>query len=413
MTAFFLAHGIVPFVTETGTLPPSAREFLEKNSIPYEEKGHTSTALTGVDLVVLSPGVSPGLPILEKARERKIPVLSELDLASFFLEDTPLVAVTGTNGKSTTVKLIEAILTGQGLNVVSAGNIGIPLITVIDKNYDAIVVEVSSFQLEQSYRFHPHVGVLLNITPDHLDRHGTLEDYRAMKLRLFSNQTGDDYLILPHELAPGIAGAKASPIYYDQVELPPLPGTARLLPHNRSNLKAAIAAARCIIPFDPATISISALKDAFSLPYRMQIEGRVNGALVINDSKSTNAASAIAALRSIDAPIVLILGGRHKRAGYDTLAREVASRPVRVVIYGEAGAFLAEHLRIAGVNDVKIFSKFSDAVICAMDNIKPGEVLLFSPACASYDQFSSYMERGMAFSTLIRANSTFAPRGRN
>lgn len=406
VATFFLARGITPFVTDAGTLSSPAREFLEKNAIPYEERGHTLRALTGADIAIISPGVRPGIPIIAQARERGIPVLSEIDLASFFLGGTPLVAVTGTNGKSTTVKLIEVLLTEQGLNVVSAGNIGIPLITRVDERYDAIVVEVSSFQLEQSHRFHPHVGVLLNITPDHLDRHGTLENYRAVKLRLFSNQTGDDYVIVPRELAPAIAGAKARPVYYDHVALPPLPGT---LPHNRSNLQAAIAAARCIIPFNPATVSMSTLADAFSLPYRMQVEGRVNGARVINDSKSTNAASTIAALRSIDAPTVLILGGRHKRAGYDALAQEIAARPVRTVIYGEAGPFLAEHLRITGINNVKIFSEFSNAVICAMDNIKSGEVLLFSPACSSYDQFTSYIERGKSFSTLVHANPMFTP----
>ena len=412
VTAFLLSHGVEPVVTDSNRISPADKHYLDRNSVPYEDGGHTERALAGADLVVVSPGVPENVPLLAQARAQKIPIVSELDLASQFLGDIPIIAVTGTNGKSTTVKLIEAILRAQGMAAVSAGNIGTPLIAMTEDKYDALVVEVSSFQLAQSRLFHPHVGVLLNITPDHLDRHGTLSDYRAAKLRLFMNQTPDDWAVIPHGLA--IPGLRANHVFYDRIPIPVGSAFAHLFPHNRANLQAAIAAARCIIPIDANEIPYSALADAFSLPFRMQIEGEINGATVINDSKSTNAASTIAALRSVAAPVVLLLGGRHKGAGYDALANEIAVRRVRhTVVYGEAGSFLTTRLRAVGISEITQIPDFSGAVECAVNYIKSGDVLLFSPACSSYDQFKNYRERGTAFSSLIRQHQGYRPPATN
>jgi len=413
VTEFLGSHGVRPFVTDSNLLPPSAKDFLKERSVSYEEGAHTQKALQDTDLIVLSPGVSPELPILRRARERGIPILSELDLAYSGLKHTSLIAVTGTNGKSTTVKLIEAILKAQGLRVASAGNIGIPLIALAEESYDVIVVEVSSFQLEQSTAFRPHVGVILNITPDHLDRHKTIENYKKAKLRLFANQSEDDFAVIPSALSSEIGRIKAQSVYYDRMELPLLPFIDRLLPHNRENLKAALAAAERIIKFDPAFLRFSDLKDAFSLPFRMQVEGMIEGALVINDSKSTNAASTIAALRGLDRPTVLILGGRHKGEGYGKLAEKIAKSAVRkTIVYGEAAPFLAYHLKAAGISSFSLRADLRGAVLCGVDNIKSGDVLLFSPACSSYDQFQNYEERGEAFSRLIRALPSFKPASR-
>ncbi len=406
VTAFFLAHGVKPIVTDSARISPADKHYLDRNSVSYEDGGHTARALAGADLVVVSPGVPETIPLLTQARAQKIPIVSEIDLASQFLGDIPIIAVTGTNGKSTTVKLIEAILRVRGTAAASAGNIGTPLITMTGKKHDALVVEVSSFQLAQSRLFHPHVGVLLNITPDHLDRHSTLVDYRAAKLRLFMNQTQDDWAIIPYGLA--IPRVHAKHVFYDRVPIPTGPAFTHLFPHNCANLQAAIAAARCIIPIDADAIPYSALADAFSLPFRMQIEGEVNGATVINDSKSTNAASTIAALRSVAAPVVLLLGGRHKGAGYDALANEITGHRVRhTVVYGEAGAFLTTRLQAVGISEVTQIPDFSGAVECAVNYIKSGDVLLFSPACSSYDQFKNYRERGTAFSSLIRQHQGY------
>ncbi len=410
---FLLDRGVEPFVTDAGPLSAEARDFLSARSVPYEEGGHTLRVLEGTELIILSPGVDPRLPVLEEARARGLPVVSELDLAAGLLRDRPIVAVTGTNGKSTTVKLVEAILRSLGVNAVSAGNIGTPAITIVDRRYDALVLEVSSFQLEQSHALHPRVGVLLNISPDHLDRHRTMAEYEAVKLRLFANQTANDIAVLPGALSRKIEWIKAKRVHYEDVPLPTSTGFAELLPHNRANLQAAIAAAQGIIPFDPDGLRFPELEDAFSLPFRMYIEGVLGGALVVNDSKSTNAASTIAALRGFTRPVVLILGGRHKRAGYDALAREIAERGVRrTVLYGEAADYLADRLRAAGVGAFTITPDLPAAVKCAVDNIFSGGVLLFSPGCSSYDQFRNYEERGEAFSRLVRSHPRFKPTAR-
>ncbi len=410
---FLLSRGVDLFVTDAGALPAEAKDFLSSNSIRYEEEGHTDRALRDADLIVLSPGVDPRIPILEQARAQDIPIMSELDLACLFIPNVPIVAVTGTNGKSTTVKLVEAILHSQGLRAVSAGNIGTPAISLVDRRYDAIVLEVSSFQLEQSHVFHPHIGVLLNISPDHLGRHRTMAEYEATKLRLFSNQTAEDIAVLPRALSRKIEWIKAKRVHYEDVPLPASTGFTDLLPHNRANLRAAIAAAQGIVAFNPNSLRFSVLESAFSLPFRMQVEGKIDGAIVVNDSKSTNAASTIAALRGFERPVVLILGGRHKRAGYEALAREIAARNVKkVILYGEAAAYLADHLQTAGVKAFTISHDFSMAVKCAVDNISVGEVLLFSPGCSSYDQFRNYEERGAAFSRIIRAHPRFEPASR-
>lgn len=410
---FLLSRGVKPFVTDAGALPAEAKDFLSSKSVRYEEGGHTVRALEDAELIVLSPGVDPRLPILGEACDRGIPVLSEIDLAYAFLSDAPIVAVTGTNGKSTTVKLIEAILRSRGLRAVSAGNIGTPAISLVGQRYDAIVLEVSSFQLEQSHAFHPRIGVLLNISPDHLDRHRTMAEYEAAKLRLFSTQTEEDMAVLPSVLSRKFKRIRAKRVHYDDIPLLTAPGFDGLLPHNWLNLQAAIAAAQGIVPFDPRELRFSELEGAFSLPFRMHVEGTIGSALVVNDSKSTNAASTIAALRGFERPVVLILGGRHKRAGYGGLAREIAGRNVkRVILYGEAAAYLAGHLRAAGVEELTIAHDLPTAVKCAVDNISSGDVLLFSPGCSSYDQFRNYEERGEAFSRLIHANPRFEPTSR-
>ena len=408
---FLLRKGIEPFVTDAGSISDEAKGFLSSHSVSYEDGGHTLRAVSGVDLIVLSPGVDPRAPILGNARSRGIPILSELDLAGMFLPRVPIIGVTGTNGKSTTVRLIEAILRAQGRTAVSGGNIGIPAISLVGGDYDVLVLEVSSFQLEQSSAFHPRVGVLLNIAPDHLDRHRTMAAYTAAKLRLFRNQTRDDLAVAPTELAAAVREIEPAVVFYDRLDLSPLPGFERLLFHNRLNLKAAVAAARGIVEFDPLDLDLEGLVPAFSLPYRMRVEGEVGGALVINDSKSTNAAATIAALRGFDRPVVLILGGRHKGAGYEELAREIAGRRVKqVVLYGEAASYLEERLHAAGIVPAGEFPDLEGAVECALDHTSPGDVLLFSPACSSYDLFKNYEERGMAFSSMIRAHPFFRAR---
>lgn len=404
-TNFLLARGVEPFVSDSNPLVDDARAWLKGTGIAYEEGGHTAELLTQ-DLIVLSPVVSPRLPLLNEARQNGILVISELDLATQVCPMPPIIAVTGTNGKSTTVLFIEALLRRRGLATIVAGNIGTPVVSIVEeaKTCDALVIETSSFQLEQSLFFHPHVAVLLNISHDHLDRHKTMSAYAAAKARIFRNQTEEDVAIIPSGLVsafPGIAGRK---VLFDRVRLPSCSAVSALPPHNRSNLQAAIAACTAIFPsLDIGPISASELEEAFALPYRLHDEGEIDGIRLINDSKSTNADSAVAALHSVRGPLVLLLGGRQKRGGYDALAEEISKRSVRtVVVYGEAAPFLFEVLQRREEITVLVSSDFESAVRIAQGVAHPGDTLLFSPACSSYDQFRDYIDRGAAFSRLIR-----------
>ena len=413
VASFFLSHDIKPFVSDAATLSESDHTFLSDSRIPYEESGHTERGLARADLIVLSPGVGPNLPLLVEARQRGVPILSELDLAYFVAPTLPIIAVTGTNGKSTTVRLIEMLLHRSGVTAVVAGNIGIPFIAVAEEAAanDAIVLEVSSFQLEQSALFHPHVAVLLNLTPDHMERHRTMTAYTNAKKRLFLNQTREDIAVLPTDFAGVIHDIKAQPICFDTLELPPLPSLQELYPHQRANLQAAITACSAIVSeFSPSCIRGEDIRRALDLPFRLRDEGWVSGIRVVNDSKSTNSASTSAALRSFGEPVVLILGGRHKQAGYAQLAKLIALRFVRkVVAYGEAAAFLHDTLNAAGYSRTEIYHNLEEATLAGLASALPSDVLLFSPACASYDQYRDYLERGKVFSRLIHSQPTFHP----
>ncbi len=405
-TQFLLNRGVRPFVSDSGPFSKEDRAELEAQGVQYEEGGHTEAILTGSDLIVLSPGVRPNLPLLVEARKRGITILSELDLAAEACRSTPSIAISGTNGKSTTVRLTEALLRMSGKKVLVAGNIGIPCISIVDQvvDTDVVVLEVSSFQLEQSESFHPRVAVFLNITPDHLDRHKTIAAYTAAKGRLFQRQTREDTAILPSNLIATFPEIRARKVLFDRVDLPPSPFLADLSPHNQENLKAAVAACRALLPnFEIDSIRFDDLKEALALPYRLQEEGEVNGIRVINDSKSTNAASTLVALQSVGRPVILLLGGRHKGAGYEPLAAAILERPVRkVILYGEAAPYLHEIMKRAGCASIALASDLPNAVDIAFHSARSEDVLLFSPACSSYDQYSNYIERGKDFTRLIQ-----------
>jgi UDP-N-acetylmuramoylalanine--D-glutamate ligase len=412
VTAALLARGVRVFVSEGGRLSPGDREELEARGVGCEAEGHTARILTQADLVVPSPGVPSSLPVLVEARRRGIRTLSELDLAYLLLPvPSRIVGVTGTKGKGTTTELIAALLRRSEVDAVVAGNIGIPAVSVIDsvRPECVLVLELSSFQLEQSQFFHPQVAVLTNLSPDHVERHPTWDAYVAAKGRLFWHLTEEDTAVLPRDLEPLFPGLRARRVFFDRLALPPLAFVDRLAPHNRANLKAAIAACSALFPgFDSSTIQGEEIQGALSLPFRLQEEGTLGGVRVVNDSKSTNAASTVAALESFVEPVVLVLGGRHKSSGYERLARAVATRAVRrAILYGEAAAFLRGVLAQEGYTQAQIFRDLGEAVGAAVDAGLPGDVLLFSPACSSFDQFANAHERGEAFSQLVRAYPSF------
>jgi UDP-N-acetylmuramoylalanine--D-glutamate ligase len=409
---FSLRSGVRPFVSERSALRPDAKRWLDERGIPWEEAGHTERFLGDADAVVLSPGVPPSEPIVGAAEAAGIPVLSELDLAALQAPSIPIVAVTGTNGKGTTVTLIDAILRVSGHDPRLGGNIGIPFVSLLEgiSGSDVVVLEASSYQLEQSRFLRPRVGVLLNLTPDHLARHGTMAAYAAAKGRLFLRQERGDTAVLPAALAARFPQGLARRVLFDERPLRLPAGGERLAPHNRLNLAAAICAVEA---FDssvgPAAVDVRSLADAFRLPHRMEHVGTIDGVAIIDDSKSTNADSAVAALRAMSAPTVLLLGGRSKGAGYEALAAEIGRSDIRaVILFGEAGEEIQALLARSGI-EMKRAASLERAVEAGLAAARPGDALLLSPACSSFDAFRDFAERGDAFVRAVRERPGFTP----
>ncbi len=349
--------------------------------------------LDGMELLVKSPGVRGEAPLVSAARGRGVPVWSEIELGYRLLRN-PLLGVTGTNGKTTTAELLGAIFRAAGRDVAVAGNVGRPLCSLDGAlREDAwIVCELSSFQLEDVETLRPRVAVLLNLTPDHLDRHVSMDNYRAAKLRIFERQLPDDTAVVPRGFGP-IPGS-ARRIEFAAGD--PLPAEPRIPgEHNRENAAAAAAAARA------AGISERAIGEALAsfegVPHRLELVGELRGVRFVNDSKATNPDSAARALSAYPPGVRLILGGSLKGTSFAALARAARTAAVaRAYLIGEAADELAEALAAEGVR----FTHSGDltaAVGDAFADAEPGEVVLLSPACASYDQFENFEERGAHF----------------
>jgi UDP-N-acetylmuramoylalanine--D-glutamate ligase len=354
--------------------------------------------LDDVDLLVKSPGVHGDSPLPAGARARGIPIWSEVELG-FRLLPNPFVGVTGTNGKTTTSELLGAIFRVSGRPVAVAGNVGRPLTSFVGALSDDawIVCEVSSFQLEDVHRFRPRVGVLLNLEPDHLDRHETFDAYRDAKLRIFENQTEADTAVVPRGFGKVPGGATRVEFSAgDRLPAEPLiPGE-----HNRENAAAATAAARAAGIENDAIAE--ALRTFAGVAHRLELVGEVDGVRFVNDSKATNTA---AARRGIAAyagePLRLILGGSLKGESFDELAEQLPPTVRSIDLIGEATDELAEALWRAG-RSYRRSGDLATAVGAAAGEAEPGDVVLLSPACASYDQFRNFEERGDAFRRLVK-----------
>jgi UDP-N-acetylmuramoylalanine--D-glutamate ligase len=347
--------------------------------------------LDGVETLIKSPGVPGEAPLVTAARARGIPVWSELELGSRLLGN-PLVGVTGTNGKTTTSELL-----GVMLGAPVAGNVGRALCDLDGKipPGEVVVCEVSSFQLEDIHEFRPHVAVLLNLEPDHLDRHGSIDAYRAAKLRIFENQDEGDVAVVPigFDDIPG----RAERIEFEPSdELPAEP----LIPgaHNRENAAAATAAARAL-GIEDGRIA-EALETFPGVAHRLEPVAEIGGVRFVNDSKATNTAAARRAVAAYDEPLHMILGGRGKGESYTELALDMAGRARRAYLIGETAAAIGVALELAGV-DHELSGDLETAVRSAAKNARPGEVVLLAPACASYDQFHDFEERGDAFRRIV------------
>ncbi len=348
--------------------------------------------LEGVACVVKSPGVPNEAPVIARARERGLPVLGELELAWRLLPN-PFVAVTGTNGKTTTTELLGAIWREADLPVALAGNVGTPLAALVGEVDESttIVCEVSSFQAEDSEAFAPDTAVLLNVTEDHLDRHGTFEAYRDAKLRVFANQTPEQVAVVP----PGVeVPGSARRIEFGELPLPAEEIRLRGA-HNLENAMAASAAA--MATGLPQEAVAAALRSFPGVPHRLEEVGSVGGVLYVNDSKATNVSSAVRGIEAFDGGVHVILGGSLKGGGFEGLRDAVASRCVAAYLIGEAAERLEQDL--AGTVPLHRSGDLATAVRDAA--AQPGEVVLLSPACASFDQFRDYEERGEAFRSLV------------
>jgi UDP-N-acetylmuramoylalanine--D-glutamate ligase len=346
--------------------------------------------LAGVELVVKSPGVPAESPLVTAARQRAIPVWSEVELGYRLLPaGAKLIGVTGTNGKTTTTELLGAILRADGRNVVVAGNVGRALTDAAESAEDDswIVCELSSFQLEDVHTLACDVAVLLNLEPDHLDRHGTFDAYRDAKLRIFERASAK---VVPRGF--GIDGIEFSAD--DPLPAEPLiPGR-----HNRENAAAATAAARVAGVSDGAIAE--ALRTFPGVPHRLELVRELRGVRWVNDSKATNTAAARRGVAAYDAPLRLILGGSLKGEDFAPFVRDLPANVRSVYLIGAAADELAGALDAAGRSYVRA-GDLPTAVTHAAADAEPGDVVLLSPACASFDQFADFEARGDTFRRLV------------
>ncbi|HEX4560753.1 MAG TPA: UDP-N-acetylmuramoyl-L-alanine--D-glutamate ligase [Gemmatimonadales bacterium] len=416
-----LAREHVKVYASDGSHHPYAGDALQAlGALPGVEVeiGHHNIArISHAAGVVVSPGVPPDAPPLQAARAAGIPVVSELDVGCRALGDTRLIAITGTNGKTTTTALIAHLLRTAGIDAEAVGNIGRPVsdLALSAPRPQLLAVEVSSFQLHDSPHFAPDVGVLTNLAPDHLDRYATVGEYYADKALLFRNAgatntwvvNGDDRAVL--DMVKGVAGAKVqfslewkADAWYDGAAdvlmlqndvLLPRKELSLLGAHNVAN---ALAGALAVHRAGVAQASITRGLTTFqALPHRLEPVREAGGVLWINDSKATNIASTVVAVDAMTRPFVLLLGGRHKGEPYTRLGSLLKRRCRLVIAYGEAGPVVAKDLE--GQVPIARGTTFATVLEQARAAARPGDAVLLSPACSSYDQFKNYEERGATF----------------
>jgi UDP-N-acetylmuramoylalanine--D-glutamate ligase len=393
-------------------LGPDAR------GVDRKQGDDTPAALEGIRCVVKSPGVPRSAPVIAAARERGIAVIGELELAWRLLPNE-FVAVTGTNGKTTTVGLLGAIHREAGVPAAVAGNVGTALASLVGEiDAGAVVIcEASSFQLEDTLEFAPEGAVLLNVAPDHLDRHGTFEDYLAAKLQVFARQGNDDVAVAPVNFIPthpvedlggcarrvcfGAGGElddRAGHLWWDDRPLIAHEEIRLRGAHNRANAAAAaaIALARGI---DREAVR-AALRSFAGVEHRLEEVATIDGVLYVNDSKATNVASAVAGLESFAGGVHVILGGRGKGGDYAPLTAPVAERARAVYLIGESGPEIGAALDSTAV-PLHASGDLEAALAAARAAARPGEVVLLSPAAASFDQYADFEARGEHFRALV------------
>jgi UDP-N-acetylmuramoylalanine--D-glutamate ligase len=399
---------------------------LLEHGITVETGGHGDRTFRGQDLIVVSPGVPVDAPQLVQARNLGEPVIGEIELAARFLSG-PIVAITGANGKTTTTSLAGEIIAAGNFSTLVGGNIGTPAISFVDQAGPATwtVLEVSSFQLETIVEFRPRIAVILNITPDHLDRHKTFANYLNAKARVFENQGADDFTVLNADdpSAAGLAdrthahlfwfsrkreiekGAfvRGAHIYFrdgrSEREIMPLAEVPLKGAHNLENVLAGVSIGS-LVGCKPEQIR-HAVRIFKAVEHRLEFVARVAGVDYYNDSKATNVDATIKALESFPANIHLILGGKDKGSDYTVLNDLLRQRVKRVYTIGAAAAKIES--QIQGAAEIDHAETLENAVRRASESAAAGDVILLAPACASFDQFQSYEHRGRVFKEIVHS----------
>ena len=422
LVKFLAGLGKKVTVTDVKSKEQLAASLAELNGTPYVGHfgPHSRDDFLGHEMILVSPGVDSHLPLLLEARAKGKRVIGEIELASRFIKE-PIIAITGTNGKTTTTTLLGQVFTAAFKDVFVGGNIGKPLIDYVLKGQKArfVIAEISSFQLETIEHFRPHVAILLNITEDHLDRYTAFEDYVAAKWRLFENQTSEDYAFLTADLA-GKNRLEARRLYFStrksltegafldgdtlvvrlsgqefryRRDLSPLVGI-----HNSENLLAVLLTSH-IYGIDRPVIE-QALRKFKGLPHRMEFVREKNGVRFYNDSKATNVDAARRALESITGSVILIAGGKDKGGSYKVIA-ERSDSIKGLVLFGEAKEKIEKELGASLPTHTA--ATLSEAVERAFAIAGPGDTILFSPMCSSFDMFKDYKDRGEKFRRIVEA----------
>ena len=423
------AHGYDVYACDDATSPKLAdiaRE-LTTRGVSVQIGGHDAARIARAALVVVSPGVPPDAPAVVAASKASRAVVSEIEIALRYMPNVRYIAVTGTNGKTTTTALIGALLRALGVTAPDAGNIGTPLseVALAEPQPAWVSLELSSFQLHDTPSIAPNVGVLTNLSADHLDRYATVGDYFADKALLFRNATSRSRWVLNADdpasldMARGVAGdhlhfsiAKQSDAWYDRtadslvvLDAPLLSrGDVHLLgDHNVANVLAASLAVMAASSDFRTRAAREAIADALrsfrAMPNRLEVVGEWNGIEWINDSKATNVASTLVAVQGMTRPAVLLLGGRHKGEPYTALAQPIAEHVKHVIAFGEAGPIVQHDLADA-VALTRVDGTFEEVIAAARGVAASGDAILLSPACSSYDMFNNYVERGQRFREL-------------
>ena len=396
---------------------------LRTAGISLELGGHRENTFLEQDLIVPSPGVPADVPLLQAARAKGVTIWSEVELAGRFLKGR-LIGITGSNGKTTTTSLIEHILKGAGFSTILAGNIGTPLISRVEQtsNNTITVAELSSFQLELIETFRPNISVFLNLTPDHLDRHHTLEEYGCAKARIFENQTEADSAVLNADDPATTSLAPAKPQVYwfsrkqrvargafvreneivfrndgeEEVVLSlqeiPLPGE-----HNVENVLAAVAATR-LAGAEPTAIA-KGVRSFAGVEHRLEFVAEIGGVRYYNDSKATNVDATLKALDAFPGRILIVLGGKDKGSDYSVLQRPLREKAILALLIGAAAEKIEK--QITGSVAIERAGTIERAVEIASHAARRGDVVLLAPACASFDQFQNYEHRGRVFKELV------------